>query len=206
MANEYELLDHIDTEGREHMAAELRKRCGKPVIWDEAGYEGNFPHCWDNFMPEELVRRAWEAILRGGYCGHGETFLSGDGVIWWAHGGKLKGESAERFRFMREFLEDVPGCGLRLANLRDDVHFQWDDYVAVPEDEHYYGDYYFLYFSIWRPPFRQIWVDDDTWFDVEIIDIWNMTVTTAGRFKGRFGVPMPGRQYIGIRLRRAADV
>lgn len=181
---------------------ELRGRYGKPIVWDEVGYEGNFPHCWGNFTPEELVRRSWEAILRGGYCGHGETYFSDDGIIWWAHGGPLKGDSPERFRFMREFLEDVPGCGLRLAKLRDDIHFQWDDYVAVPEDPQYYGDYYFLYFSIWRPPFRQIWIDDDTWFDAEIVDTWNMTVTYAGRFKGRFELPLPGRQYIGIRLKR----
>ena len=185
--------------------AELRERYGKPVVWDEVGYEGDFPHCWGNFTPEELVRRGWEAILRGGYCGHGETFLSGDGVIWWAHGGKLKGKSAERFRFMRRFLEAVPGCGLRLAKLRDDVHFQWDDYVAVPEDPAYYGDFYFFYYSIWRPSFRQIWIDEDTWFDVDVVDTWNMTVTPAGRWRGRFEVPLPGRQYIGIRLRRAAE-
>lgn len=184
---------------------DLRERYGKPVIWDEVGYEGDLPHCWGNFTPEELTRRAWEAILRGGYCGHGETYLSKDNVIWWAHGGRLKGECAARFRFMREFLEGVPGCGLKLAKLRDDVHFQWDDYVAVPEDPDYFGEYYFFYFSIWRPPFRQIWIDDTTWFDTDIIDTWNMTITPAGRHKGRFELSLPGTQYIGIRLLRIKD-
>ncbi len=182
---------------------DLRLRYGKPVIWDEVGYEGDFPHCWGNLLPEELVRRSWEAIVRGGYCGHGETFLAEDGIVWWAHGGTLKGESGPRFRFMREFLEDVPGGGLKLAHLRDDVHFQFDDYVAVPEDPAWQGQYWFFYYSIWRPAFRQIWIDDDTWFDVEIIDTWNMTVTPAGRHRGRFEVPLPRRPYLGIRLRRA---
>lgn len=184
---------------------DLRERYGKPVIWDEVGYEGDFPHCWGNLIPEELTRRAWEAVLRGGYCGHGETYLSKDDRIWWAHGGQLKGDSAQRFRFLLEFLQDVPGCGLKLAKLRDDVHFQWDDYVAVPQDSAYLGDYYFFYYSIWRPSFRQIWIDDSTWFDVDVVDTWNMTVTPIGCRKGRFELSLPGTQYIGVRLRRAKD-
>lgn len=158
-------ITHCSCQREDHhktteLTDDLRERYGKPVIWDEVGCEGDFPHCWGNFTPEELTRRAWEAALRGGYCGHGETYLSKDDSIWWAHGGKLKGDSAPRFRFLLEFLEDVPGCGLTLAKLRDDVHFQWDDYVAVPEEPAYSGDYYFFYYSIWRPSFRQIWIDD----------------------------------------------
>ncbi len=182
---------------------ELRNRFGKPVIWDEVGYEGNFPHCWGNFTPEELVRRAWESLIRGGYCGHSETILSDDNIIWWAHGGKLKGESAKRFGFMLDFMKDVPGGGLCLGSLRDDIHFQWDDDVAIPADPAFNGQYYFFYFSIWRPSFRQIWIDDTTWFDVEIIDTWNMTINRCGRYRGRFELPLPGRQYIGIRLKRS---
>ncbi len=185
--------------------ADLREQFGKPVVWDEYGYEGDFPHCWGNFTPEEIVRRAWEAILRGGYAGHGETFQSEDDLIWWCHGKKLKGESAERFRFMREFLEDVPGCGLKYGDLRDDVYFQWDDKVAIPEEKAYEGDYYFYYYSMWRPSFRQIWVDDETEFDVEIVDTYDMTITPVGRHKGRFDVALPGKQYMGIRLKRVKD-
>ncbi len=194
--------DHYKTT---ETTAELRKLYGKPVIWDEVGYEGNFPHCWGNFTAEELTRRAWEALIRGGYCGHGETFLSDDNIIWWCHGGRLKGLSGPRFRFMMDFLKDVPGHGLKEGEVRDDIHFQWDDKVAVPEEEAYEGEYYFFYFSIWRPPFRQIYIDDDTWYDAEIIDTWNMTVTPAGRHKGRYELKLPGTPYIGIRLRKCAD-
>ncbi len=67
------------------------------------------------------------------------------------------------------------------------------------------GDYYFFYYSIWRPSFRQIWIDDSTWFDVDVIDTWNMTVTPMGRHKGRFELPLPGTPYMGIRLRRTKD-
>ena len=183
----------------------LRERYGKPVLWDEVGYEGDFPHCWGNFTPEELTRRAWEAAIRGGYCGHSETFLSPDEIVWWSHGGTLKGESPRRFRFLKKFLEDAPQGGLKLGKLRDDVHFQWDDYVAVPEDENQHGEFFFFYFSIWRPAFRDIWIDDETEYDVDVIDTWDMTVIPAGRHRGKFQVELPIKQYMGIRLRKVHD-
>lgn len=192
---------HLTTE----LTDELRERYGKPVVWDEAGYEGDLPLCWGNLTAEELVRRAWEAAIRGGYCGHGETYFRADGPIWWAHGGPLHGQSPARFRFLAEFLRDVPGGGLKAGKLRDNVHFLFDDCVAVPEDPAYEGTYYFYYYSIWQPGSRPFWVDDDTWFDAEIIDTWNMTVTPAGRHRGRFELAMPGRQYMGVRLRKCQD-
>lgn len=202
-------ITHCSCQREDHhktteFTTDLRALYKKPVVWDEVGYEGDFPHCWGNFTPEELVRRNWDAIVRGGYCGHGETYLNDTNIIWWANGGRLCGESADRFGFARRFLEDVPGCGLKLRP-RDDVHIQWDDYCAVPEDPAFERDFLFFYYSIWRPAFRDIWIDDDTWFDVDVIDTWNMTITPAGRHKGHFRVDLPVRQYMGIRLRRAAQ-
>lgn len=184
---------------------QLRETYGKPVIWDEVGYEGNLPHCWGNLTAEELTRRSWEAAIRGGYCGHSETYLSKDNLIWWCHGNTLKGESAKRFGFLMDFLKDVPGCGLKEGQLRDNIHFQWDDNIAVPQDDQYAGTWYFYYFSLWRPSFRQIYIDDTTWYDAEIIDTWNMEITPAGRHKGKYELELPGRQYMGIRLKKSAD-
>lgn len=182
---------------------ELRERYKKPVVWDEVGYEGTLPHCWGNFIPEEIVRRAWETTIRGGYCGHSETCINANGAIWWAHGGNICGDSAVRFNFMRRFLEDVPGIGLKWWKARDDYRIQWDDMIAIPEDPKYFGAYYFYYYSLWRPALRQIWIDGDTWYDVEIIDTWNMTIQSAGRYRGRFEIKLPGRQYIGVRLKKS---
>ena len=167
--------------------------------------EGNLPHCWGNLTAEELTRRSWEAAIRGGYCGHSETYLSKDNLIWWCHGNTLKGESAKRFGFLMDFLKDVPGCGLKEGRLRDNIHFQWDDNLAVPQDDQYAGTWYFYYFSLWRPSFRQIYIDDTTWYDAEIIDTWNMEITPAGRHKGKYELELPGRQYMGIRLKKSAD-
>ena len=81
----------------------------KPVVIDECCYEGNLPHFWGSISGREMVRRFWRCYASGAYCTHGETFLSGDEILWWARGGELKGESPERIRFLREIMESLPG-------------------------------------------------------------------------------------------------
>ena len=48
-----------------------RESYRKPVILDEICYEGDIQHGWGNISGQELVRRFWEAAVRGGYAGHG---------------------------------------------------------------------------------------------------------------------------------------
>ena len=79
---------------------ELREQYHKPVVVDEAGYEGNIQYGWGNLTAEEEVRRFWEIAMRGGYPGHGETYLNENNILWWSHGGKLHGESHLRFGFL----------------------------------------------------------------------------------------------------------
>ena len=61
--------------------------------------EGDIQHGWGNLTGEEMLRRFWEAACRGGYPGHGETYLNKENILWWSHGGKLHGESHKRFGF-----------------------------------------------------------------------------------------------------------
>ena len=58
------------------------------------------------------------ASATGGYCTHGEVILDDDivtqeqqdnAVLWWAKGGKLKGQSPERIKFLRKVFESLPG-------------------------------------------------------------------------------------------------
>ncbi|MBN2625891.1 MAG: DUF5060 domain-containing protein, partial [Spirochaetales bacterium] len=58
---------------------EWRDRFRKPVVLDEICYEGNIQHGWGNISGKELVRRFWEAACRGGYAGHGETYMGHGG-------------------------------------------------------------------------------------------------------------------------------
>ena len=176
----------------------LREQYGKPVVLDEIAYEGNIQCGWGDISGEEMVRRFWEGAMRGGYPGHGETFLSDDGILWWSHGGRLKGESHKRVRFLIDILHDTPGCGLKK------IYKEWDCVTAVPEDERLGEDtgYRIDYYSFMRPGFRDFYLDDSQEYEVEVIDTWNMTIDKTGIFKGRFRVMLPGRPYMAIRLKK----
>ncbi len=165
----------------------------KPAVWDEICYEGNIDLGWGNITAQELVRRFWEAFLRGGHAGHGETYLSDEEILWWSHGGVLKGESAPRLAFLRKILEETPGRGLRRAEgLFDEVA---GCAVDAPED------YQVHYLGICQPAFRMLVLPEDRDFEVEIIDTWNMTIASAGIHRGVTRIDLPGNQYMAIRIR-----
>lgn len=58
------------------------------------------------------------------------------------------------------------------------------------------------YYGFGRPSFRDFRREDGAKYQVEVIDTWNMTVTDAGVRSGKFRVPLPGREYMAIRLKR----
>ncbi len=89
--------------------SEWRKVYGKPVCIDECCYEGNIIHPWGSISGREMTYRFWRVVVTGGYCTHGETFYSDDEVLWWARGGKLKGESPARIGFLRDLVNELPG-------------------------------------------------------------------------------------------------
>ena len=66
--------------------------------------------------------------MRGGYAGHGETFMNPEDILWWSHGGKLHGESPARIRFLHEILTQTPGLGLKQGP------GAFDETVAVPDE------------------------------------------------------------------------
>ena len=175
---------------------EWRERYGKPVVLDEIAYEGNIQHGWGNLTGEEMVRRFWEGAVRGGYPGHGETFLNPEDILWWSHGGKLHGESWKRIGFLLDVLAGVPGCGLRC------LPAEWDSVCGVPEDPELAErtGYRLYYYSFMRPSFRDFRFDDSTLYHAEVIDTWNMTVTDAGDCRGRFRVELPARPYMAVRI------
>ncbi|MFU0828494.1 MAG: DUF5060 domain-containing protein [Lachnoclostridium sp.] len=181
---------------------EWRNKYHKPVVLDELAYEGNIQFGWGNITGEEMLRRLWEAAVRGGYPGHGETYLNEKGILWWSHGGKLHGESWKRIKFLIKILKQTPGLGLKCDTSRRE---EWDAVVGIPEDEKLAKEtgYQLFYYSFMRPSFRQFWFKDDTKYHVEIIDTWNMTITDAGVHSGKFKINLPGRQYMAIRLTKA---
>lgn len=164
-------------------AAQIYKQAlHKPVIYDEVGYEGNLVHRWGRYSPQEMTYLMWMGTITGTYVTHGESYMFKDinDTIFWAKGGKFKGESWKRVAFLRNIVEQCPNP-LQMADISRDVRTSTG------------GDNYFIvYFG------KEI---NDTWlfnlptknasrkfgykravpgtkFKVEIIDTYNMTIVS----------------------------
>jgi hypothetical protein len=166
------------------------RKFGKPVVIDESGYEGNLEYGWGNLTARELVRRAWDGAVRGGYVNHGETY-HGD-VVWWSHGGALHGESPDRFAFLAKMVAEAPKS--RFEPLVSDF-----DFPCGGSEDHR-----MIYFGAAQPSRRSITLPDGTW-DVDLIDTWDMTVAlVAESVSTRVEIELPTRTDMAIRLRRRA--
>jgi hypothetical protein len=174
---------------------EWRELYKKPIVVDECGYEGDIERRWGNLTPQELVNRFWEGTVRGGYVGHGETYLHPQDVLWWSKGGVLHGQSAARIGFLRQILERGPAQGI------DPLCEDWKITCAGVE-----GEYYLCYCGGNHQSARwQIDLPEGTRFIIEVIDVWELTITPLeGTFSGRSEIPLPGKPYIALRIRKVA--
>ena len=180
-----------DTERTSTNVDRWREQFGKPVVVDEIGYEGDLAWGWGNLTGHELVRRAWDGAVRGGYVNHGETYH--DDVVWWSHGGQLRGESPDRFAFLARIIAETPSG--RFEPLPSDF-----DHPCGGDEAHR-----LIYFGASRPSSRRFTLAPGRW-DVDVIDTWNMTITTLPEpVDGVVEVPLPGRSYIAVRLRRREE-
>lgn len=167
---------------------DFQKKYKKPVVWDEVAYEGNIKPTFGNCMPQELVRRLWEAAIRGGYAGHGETYYAENGVLWWAKGGKLHGESHCRIKFLREVLESYGNprfhCCQSAAQLPVGI---WED------------DVFAFYFGDTQSCRQDIFLPQKYGYRVEVVDTWNMERKPLdGIYSGISEIPLPQRPYIAV--------
>jgi hypothetical protein len=171
---------------------EWRDAYGKPVVIDECGYEGDIDQGWGNLSGTELVRRFWEGAIRGGYVGHGETYLNEREELWWSKGGELTGDSPGRIRFLLEIIDAAP------AGVIEPLPSDWDVRWGGADD------YRIAYFGFGRPRYRDITMPPGTRWLVDVIDTWNMTILRQpGIFEGSFRIELPGREFMAIRLVRA---
>jgi hypothetical protein len=182
----------------------------KPIVFDEAKYEGDIPQRWGNISAEEMVHRFWQGTVAGTYVGHGETYLRPDEVLWWSKGGVLHGASPPRIAFLRAILEDGPPEGLEPIDKWQEPH------VAGKK-----GEYYLVYLGKepledWPFELPRTGLNDPITLRVDLIDTWNMTVRPLdGVFvvkpKGPYTLAcderpklaLPGKPYMAIRLRKA---
>ena len=101
-------IQKVDPERVADIVSDWRRTWGKPVVFDEPGYEGDLEYDWGNLTAQEMTRRFWEATVRGAYMTHGETYWSADNRIFWSRGGRFVGESVERIAFLAQIIADSP--------------------------------------------------------------------------------------------------
>ena len=76
----------------------------------------------------------------------------------------------------------------------------FDEFAGISKD----GSYRLFYFSWFRPSFRDFDFGDEKW-EVTVLDTWEMTETKLGIQTGKFRIPLPGKEYIAIEMRKILD-
>jgi|WetSurMetagenome_2_1015567.scaffolds.fasta_scaffold00002_75 hypothetical protein len=163
-------------------AAILRNVYSKPIIYDEVGYEGNLKQRWGRYSPEEMTYLVWMGVIAGTYVTHGDSYMFRDATdtIFWAKGGTFNGTSWKRIAFLRKIVEDCPNP-LQLADISRDNKTSTAG-----------SGYYIIYFGkemndTWQfnLPIRNASSSfgykrpvKGTRFKVEIIDTWEMKITS----------------------------
>jgi hypothetical protein len=186
-------VTHLSVQGGTDDVARWRRQYGKPIVVDECLYEGDIEFEWGNITAQELVRRFWAALVGGGYCGHGETYLCPDDILWWSKGGVLHGESPSRIAFLRRLMEDGPDGGFGPVS--------WAPPWNFPGAGKHQDDYVLVYFGFRQPARYFLDLPAARAYAIELIDTWDMTIERLeGEHSGRTEVRMPRKPYIALRL------
>ncbi|MCM3725802.1 DUF5605 domain-containing protein [Neobacillus cucumis] len=183
-------VQRIDVYKTSENTDDWRKQWNKPIVIDECAYEGDIDQGWGNISGEEMVRRFWEGAVRGGYVGHGETYLHPEDILWWSKGGQLHGDSPKRIGFLRRIMEEGPEEGL------NPLETTWDAPSAGIPDL-----FYLYYYGFNRPSFREYRMKPGIQYKVEVIDTWEMTINELEDvYEGKFRIELPGKQYMAVRM------
>lgn len=155
--------------------AGARAKYGKPLVVDEYGYEGNNGQGWGNLSGAEEVSRHWDITMEGGCGSHGETYVHPAGVLWWAAGGTLVGQSPARLGFLKQIMTEGPFQDLVPA---PDI-VQGGTVLALA------GEYYLLRVkNLTYNQHIEIQLKDNVRYKVDLIDPWLMQIYELGYTQG----------------------
>jgi hypothetical protein len=201
------------------LAPAWMRQYGKPVVVDECGYEGDIQLTWGDLSPEEMVIRFWLGFASGAYVGHGETYLDPADRLWWSKGGELRGESPARIAFLRQIIEQAPGCGLwplkrldptlpapadpRLAPAKEALRIFAEGDWPVDAAGHRGLDYFLFYYGMHQPRLRVFNLPEGGSYRIDVIDTWNMTITCAAEAaSGHLALDLPGRKFMAVCMQK----
>jgi len=172
-------------DSRMQLGAQWRSDWGKPVVFDECRYEGNIASRWGNISGDAMTRRFWQAAAQGCYCGHGETFLDSNDILWWSHGGVLHGTSPAKIAFLRKLLEETIAVGpgpIGFTNFNDDP-------MGARRAN---GSVIFYYFDEHQPAEGAFQLPDGKSYTAEFIHTLELTRTPLpGEYAGNAQVKLP---------------
>jgi hypothetical protein len=193
-------------------AAIVRSIYPKPIIFDEVGYEGNLKSRWGRYSGEEMNHLIWMGLIGGTYVTHGESFMFKDlrDTIFWAKGGKFKGNSWKRAAFTKKLLTETGP--LEMADVSRDFKTATNGkgtyliYFGKEINETWSFNLPHKNASFERPK-------AGTKYKVEVIDTWNMSVSSVNLVfvvtepndyrlldKDNQKVRLPLKPYIALRI------
>jgi Domain of unknown function (DUF5060)/Protein of unknown function (DUF4038)/Domain of unknown function (DUF5605) len=185
-------------DSRMNLAAGWRADWRKPVVFDECRYEGNIASRWGNLSGDAMTRRFWIASAQGTYCGHGETYLSPEDILWWSHGGVLHGTSPAKIAFLRKLLEETIALG------KGPIGFTCinEDPVGARRTN---DSVIFYYFDEHQPAEGTFTLPEGKTYTAEYIDTLALTRSPLpGEYSGKAEVKLPGKPWGSLWFRQKA--
>jgi len=183
-------------DSRLSLAAGWRGDWQKPVVFDECRYEGNIASRWGSLSGDAMTRRFWLAAVQGTYCGHGETYLSPEDILWWSHGGVLHGSSPAKIALLRKLLEETIAYGPGPIGFNAIS----DDPVGARRHN---GSVTFFYFDDQQPAEGTYMLPEGKTYTAEYIDTVTLARTPLpGEYSGNAEVKLPGTPWGSLWFRQ----
>ena len=206
-------VTHASLQARDFDAVnKYHKLWGKPIVFDEVGYEGNLNRRWGCLSGTEMTHRFWLGVVHGAYVTHGETLLQSAAdysedaspTLWWSHGGKLYGTSPQRIAFLRKLTEEMTASSALAMGWNGAPDPYYLNALAYSDAKGKEVDTVLYYFDLDQPIWYEFPLPRGE-YSAEYVDPEAMTIVPVkGRFSGKAKLTLTGKPYQAVRFRRIA--